>query len=83
MLRYNDAAAIGATPGRLAAEGVGAVTVETAVDFLRSRLALKNSPSIELAGGYHQRFETGAQITTSFRALAQRLVDVYEPAGLK
>jgi hypothetical protein len=77
MLRYNDAAAIGATLGRFAAESVGSGTIETAVEFLRSQLALRTSPVVELAVEYHRQFETGAQITVSYRTLAQRLVDGY------
>ena len=83
MLRYNDAAAIGATLGRFAAEGVGWGTIETAVEFLRLHLALRKSPLIKLAVDYHRQFETEAQITTSFRTLAQRLVDACEPPGLR
>ena len=78
MLRYNDAAAIGATLGRFAAEGVGSGTIETAVKFLQSQLALRTSPLVELAVEYHQQFETGAQITTSYQTLARRLLDSYE-----
>jgi len=80
MLRYNDAAAIGAALGRFAAEGVGAGTIESAVEFLRLQLALKRSPLIELAVEYHRQFETGVQITASYRTLAQRLVDAYQLA---
>ena len=77
MLRYNDAAAIGATLGRFAADGIDSGTIETAVEFLRSQLSLVRSPLIELAVEYHRQFETGAQITASYRTLAQRLVDGY------
>jgi hypothetical protein len=77
MLRYNDAAAIGASLGRFAADGIGSGTIETAVEFLRPQLALRRSPLIELAVEYHRQFETGAQITASYRTLAQRLVDGY------
>lgn len=77
MLRYNDAAAIGSTLDRFAAEGIGSGTIESAVEFLRSQLALRKSPLVELAVEYHRQFETGAQITTSYRALAQRLLDRY------
>ena len=77
MLRYNDAAAIGATLGRFAAEGIGSGTIEFAVEFFRSQLALRRSPVIELAVEYHRQFETGAQITASYRTLAQRLLRSY------
>lgn len=77
MLRYDDAAAIGATLGRFAAEGIGAGTIETAVEFLLLQLALRRSPLIELAVEYHRQFETGAQITASYRTLAHRLVEGY------
>jgi hypothetical protein len=78
ILRYSDAAAIGASLGRSAKEGAGAGTIETAVDFLRSQIALRASPVIELAVEYHRQFEAGAQIATSFRTLAQRVIDAYE-----
>lgn len=77
MLRYNDAAAIGATLGRFAAESVGSGTIETAVEFLQLQLTLRRSPMIELAVDYHQQFETGPQITASFSTLAERLLDGY------
>lgn len=77
MLRYNDAAAIGATLGRFAADDIGSGTIESAVEFLRSQLASRRSPLIELAVEYHRQFETGAQITASYRTLAQRLIDGY------
>ena len=77
MLRYNDAAVIGSTLGRFAAQGVGSGTIETAVDFLRSQLALRTSPMVELAVEYHRQFETGPQITASYRTLAERLLDGY------
>ena len=77
MLRYNDTAASGATLGRFAADGIGSGTIESAVEFLRSQLALRRSPLTELAVEYHRQFETGAQITASYRTLAQRLVDGY------
>lgn len=80
MLRYNDAAAIGATLGRFASEGVGSGTIETAVDFLRSQLALRTSPVVELTIEYHRLFETGPQIGASYRALVLRLVDAYQLA---
>jgi len=78
MLRYNDAAAIGAALGRFVAEGVGAGTIETAVEFLLLQLALRRSPLIELAVEYHRQFETGVQITASYRTLAKRLIDAYQ-----
>ena len=77
MLRYNDAAAIGTTLGRFAADGAGSGTIETAVEFLRLQLALRRSPMMELAVGYHQQFETGPQITASYSTLAKRLLDGY------
>ena len=77
MLRYNDAAAIGARLGRFATEDVGSGTIETAVKFLQSQLALRTSPVVELAVECHRLFETGAQITASYRTLAQRLFDAY------
>ena len=77
ILRYNDATTIGASLGQFAAESVGSGTIETAVEFLRSQLALRTSPVVELAVEYHRQFETGAQITTSYRTLAQRLVEAY------
>ena len=77
MLRYNDAASIGATLGLFDAEGVASGTIKTAVEFLRLQLALSKSPLIELAVEYHQQFETGAQITASYRTLAHRIVDGY------
>ena len=77
ILRYNDATTIGASLGRFSAESVGSGTIETAVEFLRSQLALRTSPVVELAVEYHRQFETGAQITTSYRTLAQRLVEAY------
>jgi hypothetical protein len=81
MLRYNGAAALGGTLGRFAAEGVGAGTIEIAVEFLGSQLALRTSPLFELAVAYHGQFETGVQITTSYRTLAQRLIGAYtQPA---
>ena len=51
--------------------------VKPAVEFLRLQLALKRSPLIELAVEYDRQFETGAQITASYRTLAQRLFDAY------
>ena len=77
ILRYNDATTIGASLGRFSAESVGSGTIETAVEFLRSQLALRTSPVVELAVEYHRQFETGAQITASYRTLAQRLVEAY------
>lgn len=77
ILRYNDATTIGASLGQFAAESVGSGTIETAVEFLRSQLALRTSPVVELAVEYHRQFETGAQITASYRTLAQRLVEAY------
>ena len=77
MLRYNDAAAIGVTLSRFAAESVGSGTIETAVEFLQLQLTLRRSPMIELAADYHQQFETGPQITASFSTLAERLLDGY------
>ena len=77
ILRYNDATTIGASLGQFAAESVGSGTIETAVEFLRSQLALRTSPVVELAVEYHRQFESGAQITASYRTLAQRLVEAY------
>lgn len=81
ILRYNDAAAIGATLGRFAAEGVGAGTIQTGIELLRSQISLRKSPLIELAAQEHRQFETGQQITTSYLVLAQRLLESYRQAG--
>lgn len=79
ILRYNDAAAIGTSLRDFAALGIGSGTIELAVEFLRSQRALRSSPMIELAVEYHRLFETGPQITTSFRTLANRLITAYGP----
>jgi hypothetical protein len=78
VLRYNDAAGIGARLGRFATEGIGTGTIEAATDFLGSQLAMRVSPMIELAAEYHGQFETSSQISLSFRTLAQRVIDGYE-----
>lgn len=78
ILRYTDASSIGEALSKFAVAGLGSGTIEAAIDFLRAQLDLRISPMIELAVQYHQPFETGAQITTSFRTLAQRLIDAYD-----
>lgn len=40
------------------------------------------SGTIELAVEYHQQFETGQQITVSFRTLTARLLDTYDTPTL-
>ena len=83
MLRYNDAAAIGASLRIFAAVGAGSGTIEVAVEFLQSQLAERRSPMVQLAVGYHQQFETESQIATSFRTLATRLISFYELGDLE
>lgn len=81
ILRYNDAAITGAILGQFAAVGVGAGTIQTGVELLRSQTSLLRSPLIELAAQEHRQFETEQQIAISYRVLAQRLLEAYEQAG--
>lgn len=78
ILRYNDAAELGRTLGRFSRTGAASGAIITSVAFLRDQLSLKTSPIVELAVVYHRQYETGPQITASFRALAGRLLEAYD-----
>jgi hypothetical protein len=81
ILRYTDAAMLGMSLRTHSEAAVASRTIEAAVQFLKAQLVGRSSPMIELAVEYHQQFETAAQITTSFRTLAERLIEAFSGSG--
>lgn len=77
LLRYCDAARIGARLRELRFSEVARATVESATGYLREELDSASSPLVGLAVADLEGIEPARQVEAAFRTLGKRLTDAY------